>query len=143
MKVGQSRIIKNSRHKIREEIENELVDDFWVSYDEMFPFAVHSSNQKVSFEPGQIWSNSKTKLTIEKEWDKFFFIKDQHGDRKKISKENLSKTIREGKYKLISSRKFETLMQTLNFLLVPYLGPFLGQTLVHVIRKFIKSRGVK
>lgn len=142
LKVGQEKIIKGQNKRKICDIEDKWIEDFIKMYQTKAPMSIIAT-RNFQCEKGQVWSNSKDKFVILKEWDKFYIIKNKFGEREKILKTGLTEKIQNGRFKVIDSTKFQLLIGALSALIIPYLGVLWGTALMALIAKIIKKRGIK
>ena len=120
------------------EILNEMsptLHDELVTASTVITAAVTKRDLKV----GQKWESRRDKLTLEKQWDQYYIVKNKFGDRDKYEPEELAAKLNTEKYKLTKSYDLKALLKALGNILKPVMGALAIGALLGIITKWIKK----
>lgn len=95
---------------------------------------------KRTIKVGQKWANDAQMLTIEKQWDKYFIVKDKYGDRQRYTREELAEKLTNQKFRLQKSFDWISLIKTVSFILVPFIGAAALTGFIKELAEFLKAK---
>jgi hypothetical protein len=99
-----------------------------------------STNQlsKRDIKVGQKWETKTDTITIEKQWDAYFIVKNKYGDRDKYTPEELIEMLEKDGYKLSATFDSKALLKTVSMVLAPFFGAFALKALLSILSGFLK-----
>ena len=91
---------------------------------------------------GQNWvdRDGKNKMTLTKQWDKYFIVVDKYGNREKLEPEQLLEVFNKGKYKLLKEFDEKSLLKSVKVLLAPFMGAVGLAALLKLIGGFLSKQ---